>query len=210
MKIAKNNFRSTRESLMVCKSSFKINACKKKTEVCIWKCSRTIASQENCPTDNYPPDNSTPGKLPPHHKISPDQRTGEPAEQNWVPCLKQMSLNIVSCFASKWLKCTGNKWILSIQIMGKCIFVLFRNFFLFNWKAKLVIYYFFYYYFVSPNSCVMLGLETCCCSYLGSIKHTYISMVKQTIFTSQVVQSFSFIFLLSRAQYRIINSNNNK
>ena len=140
---------------------------------------------------------------------------GEPAEQNWVPCLKQMSLNIVSCFASKWLKCTCNKWILSIQIMGKCIFVLFRNFFLFNWKAKLVIYYFFYYYFVSPNSCVMLGLETCCCSYLGSIKHTYISMVKQTIFTSQVVQSFSFIFLLSRDNKElsivitINNSNNN-
>ena len=171
---------------------------------------RIIPPPENCPRRRLPP-----GKLAPHHKISPDNIMGEPAEQNWVPCLKQMSLNIVSCFASKWLKCTGNKWILSIQIMGKCIFVLFRNFFLFNWKAKLVIYYFFYYYFVSPNSCVMLGLETCCCSYLGSIKHTYISMVKQTIFTSQVVQSFSFIFLLSRDNIElsivitINNSNNN-
>ena len=166
---------------------------------------RKIAPEDNCPQWRLPP-----GKLVPHHKISPENIMGEPVEQNWVPCLKQMSLNIISCFATKWLKCTCNKGILSIQIMGKCIFVLFRNFFLFNWKAKLVIYYFFYFYFVSPNSCVMLGLETCCCSCLGSIKHTYISMVKQTIFTSQVVQSFSFIFLLSRAQYRTINSNNNK
>ena len=36
--------------------------------------------------------------------------------------------HIVSCFAIKWLKYTCNKGILSIQIMGKCIFVPFRNF----------------------------------------------------------------------------------
>ena len=34
-------------------------------------------------------------------------------------------------------------------------------------------------------------------------------MVKQVISTSQVVQSFSFLFLLRGAQYRILNSNNN-
>ena len=36
----------------------------------------------------------------------------EQAEQNWVPCLKQISLNIDSCFAIKWLKYTCNKGIL--------------------------------------------------------------------------------------------------
>ena len=40
-------------------------------------------------------------------------------------------------------KYTCNKGILSIQIMGKCIFFLFRNFSLFNWIAKLVIYFLF-------------------------------------------------------------------
>ena len=52
------------------------------------------------------------------------------------------------------------------------------------------------------------GLETCY-SYLGSIKHTYISMVKQTIATSYIVQSF-FFFLLRGAQFRILNYNNKK
>ena len=50
------------------------------------------------------------------------------------------------------------------------------------------------------------GLETCC-SYLGSIKHTYISMVKQIISTWWVVQSFNFFFLFSGASYRIVNNN---
>ena len=57
------------------------------------------------------------------------------------------------------------------------------------------------------------GLKTCC-SNLGSIKHSYISMVKQTISKSLVVIPFPFFFLLSGAQYRIIdniiiNSNDN-
>ena len=52
---------------------------------------------------------------------------------------------------------------------------------------------------------VTYGLETCY-SYISSIKHTYISIVKQTISTSEVVQSF--FFLLSGVQYRILNNNN--
>ena len=109
----------------------------------------------------------------------------EQAEQNGVPCSKQISLNIVSCLGIKWLKYTCNRGILSIQIMRKCIFVLFRIFFPFNWKAKLVIYYFFIVLFCLTKQLhyATYGLETCC-SYLGSIKHTYISMVKQTISTS--------------------------
>ena len=130
----------------------------------------------------------------------------EQAEQNWVPCLKQISINIESCFAIKWLKCTCTKEILSVKIMGKWIFVLFRKFFPFNWKAKsiILIYYqwsiIFFIIFLSRQTAALccLGLETCC-SYLGSTKHTYISMVKQTISTSQIVQSFSFFFLYSGA-----------
>ena len=68
--------------------------------------------------------------------------------------------------------------------MGKCIFFLFRNFFSFNWRAKLVIYYFLLLFCLTKQlRYATYGLETCC-SYLGSIKHTYISMVKQTISTS--------------------------
>ena len=54
--------------------------------------------------------------------------------------------------------------------MGKCIFVLFRNFFPFNWKSKLVIHYFFII-ILSQQTVVdaTYGLKTCC-SYLG-IKH---------------------------------------
>ena len=82
----------------------------------------------------------------------------------------------------KWPKCTCNKGILSIQIMTKCIFVLFRNFFPFNWKAKLV---FFLSLLILTKQLryANYGLETCC-SYLDSIKNTYISMVKQTISAS--------------------------
>ena len=65
----------------------------------------------------------------------------EQAEQNWVPCLKQISLNIVPFFAIKWVKYTCNKAIFSIQIMSKCIFVLFWDFLPFNWGAKLVIFF---------------------------------------------------------------------
>ena len=131
----------------------------------------------------------------------------EQAEQNWVLCLKQISVNIESCFAIKWLKHTCNKRILSIQIMGKWIFVLFLNFFPFNWKLKLVIYYFLLLFCLTRQlRYATYGLKTCC-SYLGSINHTYISMVKQVISTSWVVHSFSFFFMLSGPWYRIINNN---
>ena len=121
------------------------------------------------------------------------------AEQNSIPCLKQISLKTAPCFAIKWLKYTCNKGILSIQIMGKCIFVLFRNFFPFNWRAKLVIYYFIIIIIIITVIIFLwkqlryatYGLETYC-SYLGSIKYTFISMVKQTISTLLVVQSISF------------------
>ena len=49
--------------------------------------------------------------------------------------------------------------------MGKCIFVLFRDFFPFNWKAKLIKLRYATY-----------GLETCY-SNLGSIKHACVSMI---------------------------------
>ena len=91
--------------------------------------------------------------------------------------------HIVSCFAIKWLKYTCNKGILSIQITSKWIFVLFLNFFPFKWKWELVIYYFLLLFCLTKQlRYATYGLETCC-SYLGSIKHTNISMVKQTIST---------------------------
>ena len=99
----------------------------------------------------------------------------------FLPSLKQISFNIVSCFAIKWLKYACNKGILPIQIMDKCFFVFFRNFFPFNWKAKLGIYYFLLLFFLTKQlRYATYGLETCC-SYLGSITHNYISMVKETI-----------------------------
>ena len=58
----------------------------------------------------------------------------EQAEQNGVPCLKKISINIESGFAIKWLKCTCNKGILCIQIMG--IFVLFGTIFLLTEKQN--------------------------------------------------------------------------
>ena len=67
--------------------------------------------------------------------------------------------------------------------VGKCSFVLFRSFFPFSWRAKLVIYYFFIILSHQQLRYAICGLETCC-SCLGSIKYTYISMVKQTISTS--------------------------
>ena len=87
-------------------------------------------------------------------------------------------------FAIKWLNNACNKGILSVQIMG-------GNVFPFNWRAKLVIYYFLLFCLARQLRYATYGLETCS-SYLGSIKHTYISMVTQTISTSQVAQSFSF------------------
>ena len=97
-----------------------------------------------------------------------------------------MSLNIVPCFPIKWQKYTCNKGICSIQIMGKCIFALFWNFFSFNWRAKLVIYFYYYYYFfflTKQLRYATYNLETYY-SHLGSVKHAYISMVKQTTSTS--------------------------
>ena len=84
---------------------------------------------------------------------------------------KKYLLTIVPCFAIKQLKYNRNKGILSIQVMGKCIFALFQKFFPFYWKAKLV-------------SCVILLTVLKLVVHLGSVKHTYISMVKQTISTS--------------------------
>ena len=85
----------------------------------------------------------------------------------------------------------------------------FSELFPFPLERKLVIYYFSLLFCLTKQlHYATYGLETCC-SYIGSIKHTYISMVKQTTSTSYVVQSFSFFFLLSRTQYRIINNNNN-
>ena len=55
--------------------------------------------------------------------------------------------------------------------MGKCIFVLFRDFFPFNWKAKLMIYA-----KLIKLRYTTYGLETCH-SNLGSIKHACISMI---------------------------------
>ena len=86
-------------------------------------------------------------------------------------------------FCYKWLKCTCNKGVISIEITGKCSFVLFRNFVSFNWGAKLGIYYFLSFCLTKQLRCATYGLETFC-SYLGSIKHIYTSMVKQTISTS--------------------------
>ena len=80
--------------------------------------------------------------------------TGGRSRTKFSTFLKTNTSDILPCFAIKWLKCTCNKGIFSIQIMGKWSFVLFGNFFPFNWSAKLVIL--FFYYFVSPNSCVML------------------------------------------------------
>ena len=87
--------------------------------------------------------------------------TGGRTKQNWAPCLQQTSLNIVRCFAIKWRKYTCNKDILSIQIMGKCIFVFFQNFFSFNWRAKLVIY-FFSFFLAKQLRYATYGLKTCC------------------------------------------------
>ena len=66
--------------------------------------------------------------------------------------IESLSLNIVPCFAIKQLKCTCNKGVLSIQIISKCIFALFREFFDFKWRPKLLTFL----NFVLPNSCVML------------------------------------------------------
>ena len=76
-----------------------------------------------------------------------------------------------STWCARWETC--NKGILLIQKMGKCIFELLGNFFSFNWRAKLM----------KQLRYATYGLEICC-SYLSSINHTYISMVKQTISAS--------------------------
>ena len=108
-------------------------------------------------------------------------------------------LNIVPCFAIKQLKYTCNKGILSIQIMGKRIFALFRNFFHFKWRAKLVIFL----NFVLPNSCVML------LTILKLIVHIQ-TLLNILIFPwlSYLHVAVSAIFLLSWAQYRILNKDN--
>ena len=59
--------------------------------------------------------------------------------------------------------------------MGKCIFVLFLELFPFKMESK--ISDFFKLSFTKKLSYATYGLETYC-SNLGSIKHTYISLVK--------------------------------
>ena len=67
--------------------------------------------------------------------------------------------------------------------MGKCIFVLFRDFFPFNWKAKLMIY----------AKLIKLRYATCGLEtyylYLGSIKHACISMISHREKHSQMKPS---------------------
>ena len=58
--------------------------------------------------------------------------------------------------------------------MGKCTFVLFRNFFHFKWRANLVV---FLTFFTKQLRYATYDLEICCL-YLGCIKHTNISFVK--------------------------------
>ena len=116
-----------------------------------------------------------------------------------------MSLNIVPCFAIKQLQYTCYKGILSIQIMGKCIFVLFRNLFHFKSRAKLVI--FFKFCFTKQLRYAPYDLETRC-SHLGSIKHTYISLVKLFPYRSQC-NFFPVFILFSWAQHKILNNDNN-
>ena len=107
----------------------------------------------------------------------------EQAEQKWLPCLKQICLNTVPRFAIKWLKCICNKAILSIQIMDKSIFVLFWDFSPCNWRAKLVIYLLLLS-ILSHQKVALVYLRSWNLLFnLGSIKHTYISVVKQTITT---------------------------
>ena len=57
----------------------------------------------------------------------------------------------------------------------------FSDFFPFNWKAKLVIFFLFCLTKQLRYATYGLGTRS---SYLGTIKHTHVSMVKQTISTS--------------------------
>ena len=87
-------------------------------------------------------------------------------------------------FCNKVLKYTCNKGILLIQIMDRCIFVVFRNYSPFNWRAKLIIYLLFLF-ILSHQTVVLCYLRSWNLLFnLASIKHTYISMVRQTITTS--------------------------
>ena len=98
--------------------------------------------------------------------------------------------------------------------MGKCIFVLLRKFFPFNWRANLANYYFFKVCLKEQLRYATYGRETCC-SYLGSTKQTYISMVNEPIFPfvgSAIFFLFSFCLMGHNIQFEImlmiININN--
>ena len=75
--------------------------------------------------------------------------------------------------------------------MGKYILSIFRTFSLFTGGQNQWFNFVFYFYLTKQLCCTTYGLETCF-SYLGSIKHTYISMVKQTI----SIQGRAAIFFL--------------
>ena len=121
--------------------------------------------------------------------------------------------NYCTVFCNEVAKIYSQQRILSIQIMGRCIFTPFQNFFHFYWRAKFSDFIFFLFYIKLCYA--TYGLETCF-SYLGSIKHT--STVKQTISTSSVVLlyffSFCFFFffcLVGRSmEFQIIIIINNK
>ena len=83
----------------------------------------------------------------------------EQAEQNGVPSLKQISLIIVPCFVIKGLKCTCNKGILTIQIIGKCNFSPFSE--LFPWESKISDLFFLSFIFTQELRYATYGLETC-------------------------------------------------
>ena len=112
----------------------------------------------------------------PVFRYAVNQTTGGTHKTKLSTLPKQISLNIVPCFAIKWLKYTRNNRILSIQIMGKCIFALFKNF-LFLLGSKISDLLFFLFCFTKQLCYPTYTLETCC-SYLGCIKHTFISMGK--------------------------------
>ena len=84
-----------------------------------------------------------------------NQTTGGTSRTKLGTLFKTNIFKYCALFCNKVAKYICNKGILSIQTMYKCIFVLFRNFFPFNWRAKLVIYLLSYYFF-SPNSSIMV------------------------------------------------------
>ena len=69
-----------------------------------------------------------------------NQTTGGTSRTTLITFYKTNIFKYCALFCNKVAKKSSNKIILSIQIMGKYIFVLFRSFFHFKWRAKLVIF----------------------------------------------------------------------